>query len=211
MRRRHRTIARWKMVHQGFKGLFLVGMIGLLASCESSPGGNECGGIGGTVSCGDIVSITPESQNVDAFQNICTVDDQGNILTVEEFTDHNADITFANNTFPGAQDSFDIRLLSYTVSFTLARCSPLSAGCPPISSFTKEETILIRPGEAVTDSFPLVPIDIKIEYDNDGGDPFTAAEYTAEYVFTGQTTRFEDTITIEGSTTFTISDFDNCP
>ena len=217
----------WQMVRQGLQSLFLVALI--LASC-AAPGGDStaegCGGIEATVSCLDITRIAPTylsgaTSAVDALRNTCR-DLLGVVTGMEPFTDHQADITFTSTRFPTASGSFDIRILSFTVSYTLNQCPAAARGCPSLTGFTGDETILVPAPSAggtssVTARFPFVPLRTKAEYVAAGGEISTSTasisfpSYTATYVFTAQTTRFNDTFTVRGSSGFTIGNFNNCP
>jgi hypothetical protein len=199
----------WQIMQQGLKSLFLIMLI--LASCSAPDSDNPeegCGGIEATVSCLNIVSIIPTNgSNVDAFAHDCSTGS-------EVLTDHTADVTFSNTRFPTATGTFDIRIIGYRVSYVLNDC-PRSAGaigCPPLPGFTvQSETILVTAESTVVRTLPLVPLRVKQAYVNAGGELGIAApSYSAFYVFTAQTTRFNDTFTVEGNTEFTITDFDTC-
>ena len=213
----------WQMVRQGLLGLFLVSLI--FMGC-AAPGGEStaegCGGLEASVSCLDIVQIAPTyldspTSNVDAFPSTCRDPVSGDVTGVEPFTDHAAEITFTNTPFPTASGSFDIRILSFTVSYTLNQCPAQAIGCPPLTGFTASSTLLVPAGEegksnSVTATFPFVPLRVKNEYAAAGGELFSAflPSYTATYVFTAQTTRLNETITAQGSAEFTIGNFNNC-
>src|SRR5712691_7510596 len=119
---------RWQMARQGLQSFVLV--VWILASC-SAPGSDNpqegCGGLEASVSCLQINSIVPtangvNTSNVDAHQDICVDPATGNVTAVETFGDHNAQITFTNKKFPTASNSFDIRLIGYSVSYSLNQC-----------------------------------------------------------------------------------------
>ena len=217
----------WQMVRQGLQGLALVALI--LVSC-AAPGGNStaegCGGLEASVSCLDITRIAPtylgtESSAVDAFRDTCRDPITGTVTGVEPFADHQAVISFAGSRFPTASSSFDIRILSFTVSYTLNQCPAAARGCPPLTGLTGDATIVVPAPPAgstssVTATFPFVPLRTKAEYVGAGGEISTATplisfpSYIATYVFTAQTTRFNDTVTVRGSAEFSIGDFNNC-
>lgn len=209
----------WQMARQGLQGLFLVALI--FTSC-AAPGGEStaegCGGIEGSVSCLDIAQIAPTyldspTSNVDAFPSTCRDPVTGDVTGVEPFTDHGAEITFTNSRFPTASGSFDIRILSFTVSYTLNQCPARAIGCPPLTGFTvANSTLLVPAGGLVIATFPFVPLRTKAEYVAAGGELFSPflPSYTATYVFTAQTARFNETITTRGSAEFTIGAFNNC-
>lgn len=209
----------WQMARQGLLGLFLVSLI--VMGC-AAPGGEStaegCGGLEASVSCLDITQIVPtargggDSSNVDAFQNACRDPVTGAVTGVEPFTDHSAQITFRNTRFPTASGTFDIRILSFTVSYTLNQCPARAIGCPPLTGFTVANSTLIVPsGGSATATFPFVPIRVKDEYVASGGElALFFPSYTVTYVFTAQTTRFNETITARGSAEFTIGNFNNC-
>jgi hypothetical protein len=210
------------MAWQGVQILFLVAL--LLASC-SAPGGNStaegCGGFEATVSCLDITTIAPTymgsaTSAVDAFRDTCR-NAAGMVTGVEPFTDHQADITFRNTRFPTASGGFDIRILGFMVSYTLSQYPAAVRGCPPLTGFSGESSIVVPAGGTVTARFPFVPLRVKADYVASGGDistsgpSFSFPSYSAIYVFTAQTTRFNDMITVQGSAEFSIGDFNNCP
>ena len=210
----------WQMARQGLLGLFLVSLI--VMGC-AAPGGEStaegCGGLEASVSCLDITQIAPTyldspTSNVDAFPSTCRDPVSGDVTGVEPFTDHAAAITFTNTRFPTASGSFDIRILSFTVSYTLNQCPAQAIGCPPLTGFTvATSTLLVPAGGTATATFPFVPLRVKNEYAAAGGELFSAflPSYTATYVFTAQTTRLNETITAQGSAEFTIGAFNNCP
>jgi hypothetical protein len=206
----------WQVTQQGLKSLFLIMLI--LVSCSAPDSDNPeegCGGIEATVSCLNIVSIVPTNgSNVDAATHACSIDPTTGVVTSVEpaLTDHNADVTFSNTQFPTATGSFDIRVIGYRVSYVLNDCPRAARGCPPLPGFTvQSETILVTAGSTVTRTLPLVPLRVKQAYVNAGGELGIAApSYSAFYTFTAQTTRFNDTFTVEGNTEFTITDFDTC-
>jgi hypothetical protein len=211
---------RWQMTQQGLKGLFLVVLI--LAGCSATGGGDNpeqgCGGTEAAVSCLNIVSIAPKdatgtvTSNVDAFAHICTIDPvTGQVLTVEHLPDHNADVTFSNTKFPTALSTFDIRIVSFSVSYKLNDCPRNATGCPPLPGFTvSSETIVVTAGGMVVRTLPLVPLRVKDAYVTAGGELGVASpSYSAFYVFTAQTIGLNDTFTVEANTEFTITDFSN--
>jgi hypothetical protein len=204
------------MTQQVLKGVFLGVLV--LAGCSASGGsGNPqegCGGTEATVSCLEITSIAPKdsaggnSSNVDAFQEVCLDPTTGAVTSTETFTDHNADITFSNMRFPTATSGFDIRIIGYSVSYSLNQCPALAQGCPPLTGFTANESILIPEGGTVTVTLPFVPLRVKNAFCAGGGERGSAIpSYTATYTFTAQTTRFNDTFTVTGSAQFTIGNF----
>jgi len=207
----------WQTAQQGLKSVFLAALI--LASC-AAPGGNEEGGCGGTeafITCVDVTSITPVSMgvntsNVDARRNVCT--DMAGMPTGDEpFGDHNAQVTLVSQRFPTASGDFDIRIVGYSVTYRLNLPCPTAAqGCPPLPGFSSRESLFIPAGGTVTVTLPFVPINVKAEYVSGGGELLrTAPSYIVTYTFTAQTVRFSDTFTVQGSSQFTIADFNNCP
>lgn len=206
----------WQMARQGLQSLFLVALI--LASC-AAPGGDNpqegCGGLEASVSCLQITNIVPTAgatptSNVDAHQDICRDPTTGLVTSTETFGDHNADITLANRRFPTASDSFDIRLIGFSVSYSLNQCPALARGCPPLTGFTVTGPSVVIPVDgSVTRTFPFVPLRVKDEYVAAGGELFSTflPSYTATYIFTAQTVSFNETFTVTGSAEFTIGDF----
>jgi hypothetical protein len=87
----------------------------------------------------------------------------------------------------------------------------MGAVCPPLPGFTQAVATLVVPeSSTASGAFPFVPLSVKEAYVNQGGDTTQFPSYTANYVFTGQTRPFSDTITIRGSAAFTIGNFDLC-
>jgi len=209
-------MGRQQMTQQVLKGLFLVVLMVMSCSAPGSDNPEEgCGGTEASVSCLDIISITPasstggNSSNVDAFRELC-VDPSTGAVTSEVFTDHSASITFRNELFPTSTGTgFDIRITGYSVSYRLNQCPAASRGCPPLTGFTVSgESIFIPNGGTATVTLPFVPLRVKNEFCAGGGERGDAVpSYTATYTFTAQTTRFNDTFTITGSAQFTIGDF----
>jgi len=204
---------RWQRARQG---LCLVVLI--LVSC-SAPGSNNpqegCGGVEASVSCLQINSIVPiangvNTSNVDAHQDICIDPATGNVTAVETFTDHNAQITLTNKKFPTASNSFDIRLIGYSVSYSINQCPMRARGCPPLPGFTvASQTTIIPANSSVTLTLPFVPLRVKDAYAAAGGELFSAflPSYDVTYVFTAQTVNFNQTFTVSGDAEFTIGDF----
>jgi hypothetical protein len=196
-------------------GLVLVGIVGLLVSC-GEPGGEGCGGIEDIVSCVSITSITPtniageSTSDVDVVRDICSVDTTTGEATLEPFGAHNATITFSNTAFPGSSGSQAVTLQSVSVSYRLNTCLS-GAVCPPLPGFTQSVSTLVIPeSSTVSGTFPFVPINVKEAYVDQGGDTTRFPSYSADYIFTGQTQFFSETITIQGSASFTLGNFDLC-
>ena len=197
---------------RGWGPQLLVGILGVLAAC-GSPGGDGCGGIEDLVSCVDVVSIQPsangtETSNVDAFQNPDCNGDQV-FDDPEPFTDHNADFTFANSTFPGATDSQAVSLRSVTITYSINNC-PVGATCPPLSEVSQGVALAIPKDSQASATFPLVLLQTKAEYVRLGGSQGPPPSYNAHYTFTAQTENFADTFTVEANVGFTIGNFDLC-
>ncbi len=213
---------RQQITQQGLKGLFLVVLI--LASCSSPSddgAGGGCGGSEAAITCLNVTGITPTSMdedttNVDALQDQCRDPLTGAVTGIEPFTDHNALVTLVNQQFPTSTDTdraFDIRIIGYSVTYTLNQggCPAGAVGCPSLSGFASSESIVIPVGEAVTITLPFVPLRVKNEYVQRGGELGIAApSYSATYTFTAQTIGLVDTFTVQGSAQFTITDFNNC-
>ena len=210
---------RRQMTQQGLKGLFLVVLIlvGCSASGSSDNPDQGCGGTEAAVSCLGIVSITPKdaggntTNNVDAFAHICTVDPTtGAPLTVEHLVDHNADVSFANTKFPTALSTFDLRVIGYSISYTLNESCPSGAqACPSLAPLSFQENFVVPAGGGVTRTLAFVPLTVKIAYAANFSVrlPIPVLSYTAHYVFTAQTVGLNDTFTVEAGVTFEIADF----
>jgi hypothetical protein len=197
-------------------GLVLLGIVGLLVSCGGT-GGEGCGGIEDVVSCVSITTITPtniageNTSDVDVVRDICSVDATTGQADLEPFGAHNATITFSNAAFPGSSSSQAVTLQQVSVSYSPPNICPSGAVCPPLPGFTQAVATLVIPeGSTASGTFPFVPISVKEAYVNQGGDTTRFPSYTANYVFSGQTQPFSDTITIRGSASFTIGNFNLC-
>ncbi len=222
---RSHTILNWMIGPHRVSGIGILVVSCLLLGCDPEIR-EDCGGVGGVISCISIDNIAPVDQsgqassNVDASLSNCT---DG---STELFTDHNANITFANRPFPSSDTptqvqtdgSLILTILNYSVSYTLNDCPPRARGCPALTGFTVSpgQTFTIPANSTVTQTFPLVPLRIKEEYVAEGGHQgssdfgFPYPSYTATYTFTGRTDFFSDDIRIQGSTEFTIGSFNNC-
>ena len=191
----------WQMMQQGLKSLFL--MLLIFVGCSATGGSDNpeqgCGGIEATVSCLTIDSIVPQDANGTMTSN---VDACARI-------DHNANVTFSNTRFPTALGTFDLRIVSYSVSYRLNDCPRNARGCPPLPGFTvSSETIVVTADNTVVRTLPLVPLRVKDAYVTAGGELGIAApSYSAFYVFTVQTIGLNETFAVEANTEFTITDF----
>jgi len=207
----------WQMARQGLQSLFLVALI--LVSC-AAPGGDNpqegCGGLEAIVSCLQITSIAPtvggtSTSNVDVHQDICRNPTTREVTSTEAFLgDHNAQVSFLNRRFPTATGGFDMRILGFSVSYSINQCPTLARGCPPLPGFTATGPSLVIPAEGtLSQTFPFVPLRVKEAYVAAGGERFSASlpSYTATYTFTAQSINFNETFTVTGSTEFTIGDF----
>ena len=222
---RSHTILKRMIGPNSVVGIGLLVTSCLLLGCDADIR-EDCGGVGGVISCLSIDSMMPidesgsESSNVDAVLSACPDD------AIEPFTDHNAAITFANRPFPGSDNPTEVEtdgsllltILNYSVSYTINDCPPRATGCPALTGFTVSpgQTFTIPTNGTVTRTFPMVPLRVKEEYVAEGGHigasgfGFPFPSYTATYVFTGRTDFFSDNIQIQGSTEFTIGSFNNC-
>ncbi len=205
-------------------GICLLVASCILLGCEAEVS-EECGGVGGVVSCLSIDGIQPSNvsgnptTNVDAVASICT---DG---TTETFGDHNAEVTFSNTPFPGvdgtslatADGSQRIVITGYSVTYTLNNCPAAATACPALTGFSIRGTTLTVPANGtVTGTFAFVPLSVKEEYVAEGGEtsgtgsgaPYPS--YSVNYMFSAQTEFFDDDITIQGSAEFTIGNFNLC-
>lgn len=203
-------------------------MAAVLAGCGDEVGGSgQCGGVADSGACIKIESIAPtyevgggDTSNVDAFMDVCSVDEDTGEQTLEVITDHNASVTFRNDPLPGADSDTgrDVTITRYVVSYTLNRC-PSGATCPQLASVSPPgQSILIRAGGTVATELKFVDLATKMEYAEGVGDnlfpPHTAAavefpSYNAVYTFEG-TDVFNNPIALQGSAEFTIGDYNNC-
>ena len=193
----------------------LFGIMLLLHGCGEVGGSGQCGGVESSGTCIQIESITPtylgsNTSNVDAVQDVC--DASTTPVTVEDFTDHGADITISNTYLPGvdATLSMPVTLQNYSVSYTVNSC-PSGATCPALDTFTVSpgQTITIPANSSVKATFPFVQLQKKAEYVSKGGSTLIFPSYTAHYIITG-TDFFNHAISVEGFTEFTIGNYDNC-
>jgi len=211
-----------KMIQQVLKGLFLVVLI--LASCsapDDDGAGGGCGGSDASITCLNVTGIVPTSltddtTNVDALRDQCRDPVSGAVTGPEPFADHNARVILVNKQFPTSTDTdraFDIGISGYNLTYRLNQPCPAAArGCPPLTTLTSAESIVIPAGQTVTVTLPFVPLSTKNEYVQAGGELGTAApSYSATYTFTAHTIGANDTFTVQGSAQFTITDFNNCP
>ncbi len=216
---RSHAIPKWLI------GICLFVASSILLGCEAEVE-EECGGVGGVVSCLSINSIEPRniadtaSSNVDAVGSVCT-DGTG-----EPFGDHSASVTFSNTPFPNvqgtsqanAEGSQRIIITGYSVTYTLNHCPTAAAACPALTGFTIRGTTLTVPANGVvTGPFKFVPLAVKEEYVAEGGElGFSSASgaplpsYSVNYTFSARTEPFNDAITIRGSAEFTIGAFNLC-
>lgn len=211
-----------QVTQQIMKGLFLVVLI--LTSCsgpDDDGAGGGCGGSDASITCLNVTGIVPtylseDTTNVDALRDQCRDPVTGAITGPEPFADHNAGVTLVNKQFPTSTAearAFDIGISGYTLTYRLNQPCPTTArGCPPLTTLTSPESIVIPAGQSVTVTLPFVPLSTKNEYVQAGGELGIAApSYSATYTFTAHTIGANDTFTVQGSAQFTITDFNNCP
>ena len=209
------------MVHRqttlpGLKFFCLISIVWMLASCETSGGGGEaCAGFENIISCVQIVNIAPQdsagenSSDVDAFQSLC---DPGPPAEFEVFTKHSAEITFSNDLLPTAERGSNIELTSYSLTYRLVDCPARASGCPPLSSPPVQRFNVLLPagGGNVTATVDFVPLSVKDQYADAGGEDRIPPTYAVDYVFRGRTVPFNAAVTIEGSAEFNIANFNTC-
>lgn len=208
-------MTRWRTARTWFMGLSLIGILLLAVSC-GGPGGEECGGLEDIASCVLITNITPQGSDGEVSNDVDVTfnpDCDGDVTTndPEPFTQHVADITFSNSRFPTASEetTLSVTIRRMTITYTLNNC-PAGAVCPPLSPFSQNVTLSIPAEGTATATFPFVPLDVKEEYVSQGGSLLAFPSYNANYVFTGQTDFFNDTITVRGSEQFFIGSFNLC-
>ncbi|ETX09050.1 MAG: hypothetical protein ETSY2_01765 [Candidatus Entotheonella gemina] len=222
---RSHTILKWMIGPNRVIGIGLLAASCLLLGCEADIR-EDCGGVGGVISCISIDSIQPVDENGQASSNVDALPSTCPDGSVELFTDHSATITFANRPFPSSDSptqvntdgSLLLTILNYSVTYTLNDCPPRATGCPALTGFSVSpgQTFTIPANGSVSDTFPMVPLRVKEEYVAEGGHlgasdfGFPFPSYTATYVFTGRTDFFSDDIRIQGSTEFTIGSFSGC-
>ncbi|MGE3536595.1 MAG: hypothetical protein AB7N91_04050 [Candidatus Tectimicrobiota bacterium] len=194
--------------------LLLLGLV--LPGCENQPEG--CGGNQSAAACLSLASIVPGDEpsgatsNVDAVQDICTAE-PGSPLEFEAFTDHYADLTLRNVLAPGIAQGLAVTLQSFTLTYSLSRCSPLALTCPQLSGFSAPvgQSVTILPNSSATLRLPFVPLAVKNEYVRGGGEVGRlSTSYTATYTLNLRTQFTDDTITLSGSAEFSLTNFDAC-
>jgi hypothetical protein len=191
-----------------------------------------CGGAGpgapGSIGCEDFgliceVTITPtylgnNTTNVDAFQDQCTA---GPPPTFEHFTDHGANVAVSlrlvNPTTTVTPPSLFVE--SYTIEY---RRSNDSIGSPPIELYTGFSSFSVIPPtgtdtSTVTEGLIFVDLTRKLKYGSDmlsgifdstTGSPSFINNYTAIYTIQGQIKG--NRVTITGTQSFSIGDYNNC-
>ncbi len=92
---RSHTILKWMIGPNRVIGIGLLAALCILLGCDADIR-EDCGGVGGVISCISIDSIVPDSSNVDALLSTCP---DG---STEVFTDHDATVTFSNRPFPSS-------------------------------------------------------------------------------------------------------------
>jgi hypothetical protein len=208
---RNTTMGQWQTIVQGLKFFCLIGVLGMLVSCEASGGPEECAGFEKIVSCVQITSIAPEdSADVDALQNLC---DPGPPPVFEDFTKHSAVVTFSNDLLPTADGGFNIQLTSYSIEYEVVDCPQRASACPDLESPGQQlHDVFIASGGSATTTVDLVPISAKDEYVAEGGELGLAVPtYRARYVFRGNTVPFTaGGVTLRGNVEFHITNFNTC-
>ncbi len=96
---RSHTILKWMIRPNRVIGVGFIVASCLLLGCESALR-EDCGGVGGVVSCISIDSIVPRDEGGNNSSNVDSVPGTCSDGTSELFTDHGADITFANRSLP---------------------------------------------------------------------------------------------------------------
>lgn len=220
-------------IRVGFSRIgLLVGLLGLLSGCDDSLG-DTCGIQNREVTCLSVGQIVPtsvsgeETDEVDAIRDACGLDLDGDgnpVVVLEPVGDHTAAITFRNDVSPVGtaedEDSSEGALLTidnFTVSYTLNRCT-LATPCPILPGFRGTQTVTVGPGEQVTQTFALVPSNVKNAFARQVGDleqddvpPAGWPTYTATYRFQVRAVLGEGSFELVASQTFTIGNFDTCP
>lgn len=209
-----------KFRRQWVTGLFLTGMAVVLVGCKGT-GGEECGGIDTVTSCLTVSSIQPfdgatdsPTADVDVVQDLCPD------FTVEPFTSHRADVTLTNAPFPEfigliddgdetTDESLAITIQRIDVTYQLEFC-PVGAVCPPLTGFSQAVTINVPANGSVTQRIEFVPLNVKLEFLDQGGGAFDFPLYNIEYTFSGRTDFFNDAVEITGNAPFVLGNFDNC-
>jgi len=197
----------------------------LMVGCTLDPA-NRCSVTTEAGACLKLLGITAyspvseaSSSNVDAWQGTCEVDGE---VVAEPFTDHLATISIVNSP-PDAylqmpELSPIVTIDSYSVSFESNECVPDATinqpplTCPVISGMDLPGPTVVLTADSPDPtpiSVPLVPLRKKFEYQDRLGMPGAYSSYTALYVIRGHDA--EGSFEIEGSTEFTIGNYDLCP
>ena len=200
----------WK---QWLTGLCVVGAVAFLLGCEAQPN-DECGGVDDVVACASVTQVSPTnvlaetSFQVDVIGGSC-FDTTGLFTGPEPFSDHFAEVTFRNDQFPNSPTAFPIVISFYRIEYEVTDCPP-GFTCPALDPFESAgQSVTIQPGAAVTQTFFLVPVTRKAEFNNEGGTLGVA--YRAHYTFRGSTAFFTDgDIEITGNVELEFNNYNLC-
>ncbi len=198
------------------KGVGPVLLLLLISACGEIGGSGQCGGGEGTGSCLRIESITPQyleknRPSVDVVQVDC--DASASTTKLEPMASHSAELVISNRPIPPLkkEDISDITLRSYSISYIVNRC-PSGATCPALDLLLVNpgQTFLVPADGSVTfTGLNFFPLDSKNEYRGKFGSTLAFPHYTANYRFTGTDSR-QNPVSVEGSSSFEIGNFDNC-
>jgi hypothetical protein len=168
--------------------------------------------------------LTETTNQVDDLLDMCitgTGSDQ--TVTPEKFSDHFATAQISNSSWPNAeaQTASQVYIKSYTITY-----QPISTGSPALDPYLNnpfEDTHGIPPcaqGQTcqATQISGLIFVDVKKkdEYrqkigcdEQNTGPCFDEGEYLIRYTFYGENV-FGKQVSCQGSTNFTITDYDHC-
>jgi hypothetical protein len=203
----------WK----GFVLLLFVPVICFGCGDVDTPGADKSGSIF-TIKEIDPVYFDESTRQVDVVLDNCADDPLTDPFDPEPFSDHFADITFANQPLPNSdvQTASPIDLQEYEVWYV-----PVTQGSPPLEPF------IVRnindgngidpcdpdsdcPGETIT-QMEFVPVrvkDVLRQYIEQTG--IFQLQYNIHYRFFGVNIPYGYGVSAEGSTNFYAADYDNC-
>lgn len=105
----------------------------------------------------------------------------------------------------------------FAISYALNHCT-LETPCPTLPDFRGMQTFTVGPGEELTQTFTLVPSEVKNAFATPAGDlapddvpPAGWPTYTATYRFQARAVLGSDTFELAARTTVAIGNFDTCP
>lgn len=196
-------------------------LFGLAFGCGQTGGAGQCDGADSSGMCATIDAIIPtdnvtgfgDTPDVDAYFTTPDCDGNGTADDPEPFGAHSALVTITANLIPNVTSPPApeyVEFTGYTIQYFPSAQNLVPA--PPLSTQTFSESWKVSANETVSRTLAFVPIQTKTEFTSGAGvsplnDP---AIYTAVYTISGKT-QFDQDMTLVGSTSFAIGDFNLCP